>query len=133
MTLIAPGRHNVGGYRLANANVWQEDDWSRHTRKVQEWLREPPILDDGETPPTGSAIDSCMRRFAALQEARMPAPTRVMPNGEGGLIAEWVAGTRTTVMEINQDLSMEFTVLEQGMRRLRETFQPATTYYYFTA
>jgi hypothetical protein len=131
VTLLDLGRQQRGGHRFAAVNVWQDDAWSRNLRKVQGWLRDPPILEDGETPPTAPAIDICIRIFAS-QQTRMPAPTRVIPNGEGGLIAEWISGTRTMVIEINEDLSVEFTVLEQGVRLLRDTLRQATPNQYFT-
>jgi hypothetical protein len=131
VTLLDSGRQQRGGHRFVAVNVWQDDAWLRSIRQVQGWLREPPILEDGETPPTALVIDTFMRMIDS-QQARMPAPTRVMPNGEGGLVVEWISGTRTMVIEISEDLSLEFTVLDQGVRLQRETLrQPSPNQYFY--
>ncbi len=78
-------------------------------RRLIEWGKTPGILeDDGIVPPSPRVIRLASQLVMAMREQGAPAPLRVVPNGEGGVVFEREAGSLFQTIEIRADLSVEF-------------------------
>lgn len=69
-----------------------------------EWGRDPtPLDDDGVKAPTGRVIRWAIEIARNLAEREAPAPTRVVPNGDGGIVFELTHRGSCESIEIESD------------------------------
>jgi len=77
-------------------------------RCLVEWGRDPGALaDEGFAPPNLKAIDLACAIALALKDEGLAPPTRIVPDGEGGLCFEHVDGDWFVSLNIYADLTVE--------------------------
>ena len=88
-----------------NAEGWQKfiDDY------LVDWgARGLPDMEDDLRPPTRDVISGAIELAEEMAKAGNPPPSRVIPNGEGGLIFERYSYPNVyQALEILEDLTME--------------------------
>lgn len=120
-TGVRPRVHPSGG------NVWEGEFgtggmWRRTFDKLEAWFRDPSVTrDDDIEPPTREIIDLVAGVASHNQRCGAPAPTRMMPNGEGGIVLEWVKGDDVFTWEFESDGCLEVTHYSGGRRVSRVT------------
>ncbi|MGB3966207.1 MAG: hypothetical protein WBO45_05710 [Planctomycetota bacterium] len=101
-------------------NVWDDGfvaigEWDRVLDKFREWETDPSLIADDDLVPPGTTT---IRLATAVAEqgrvAGRPAPTRVMPNGEAGIVFEWSAGDFTTTWAIGEHHELEIAHHDDG-------------------
>jgi hypothetical protein len=91
--------------------------------KLIEWGRDPGLLDEDELiPPSSRAIDVAIRLARHLRDqGSAPPPTRVAPDGDGGIIFErWVNGSSES-FEISDGGEVEYVLFHNGRVVIRES------------
>ena len=89
--------------RLKNRAAWQ----AVHDYTLLEWgLGASRFVEDGLTPPSAKAISVACQVALAYQDR--PAPLRVVPNGDGGIVFERGTGEVFETIEIQEDGSVEW-------------------------
>lgn len=74
-----------------------------------DWGRDPEVLeDDGVTPPSVETIKHAYEIAAALRRVNFPAPTRIVPTGDGGIAFEVDAGSDFVSVEIGDNGTVEY-------------------------
>lgn len=87
------------------------DAWQRTIdHYLVEWGRDPSQLEDDDfVPPSLKTIGLAIKTAELLRNAvpPAPAPLRVVPNGEGGIVFERRAGDIFQSLEIQEDGSIQ--------------------------
>lgn len=134
MTALSSGISNGSRPRFqVLPNTWQEeggslDAWDRTMTKLQAWFDAPSAIADEDTVPPSRETIQLAGRIA--QQDRMhgrPAPTRMMPNGESGIILEWMIGTARITVEIERSHEVEISLYRGVHRVSRSRFNAAAT------
>ena len=74
-----------------------------------EWGRDPSALeDDGVVPPSIETIKHACEIATELRRLDFPAPTRLVPTGDGGIAFEVDAGCDFVSVEIAPDGAVEY-------------------------
>ena len=74
-----------------------------------EWGRNPHVLEhDDVSPPSGQTISLACQVAVTMRDDGEPAPTRVVPNGNGGIVFERNVGPAFLTIEIDEDGSVEY-------------------------
>jgi len=89
-----------------------------------EWVRGTAAMeDDGFVPPTPEVISRACEVAMALRDQGWVAPTRIVPDGEGGIAFEHIDGDSSVSLSIHADESVEILTFEDcrlsGRRHLR--------------
>lgn len=79
-----------------------------------EWGQRPELVADGELRPPTQAALSAACRIAMEWADNTPAPHRIIPDGEGGLVFEWRSDNRFVSAEITATGSCEFLTFDDG-------------------
>jgi len=128
MSLPVRGSHELGsaeeemlaGTSLSlesNRSRWQ---WLLDTHLV-EWGRDRLSLeDDGIIPPSERAIQSASRIALWARDSKIVAPTRAVPNGDGGITFELESDQRFEAIEIQEDGTGEIVIYEDGKISFRQ-------------
>jgi hypothetical protein len=92
--------------------------------QLVEWGRNPGGVRDHELePPTAAAVHQACLVAIDLRDAGELPPSRVVPNGDGGIVFELTVGQRAVTLEFFDDGSIERTCYD-GCRMLhRETIR----------
>lgn len=123
-SIIAPGEEYMTSGAMSGNGLGSEQ-WiiEKHRaawneiidHKLIEWGRNPEALEDDECePPTKIAIQM------AIEEARLRSdkgdvhPTRVVPDGDGGLAFEFIRGDVVKSMEFRSDGSRAYVACQGG-------------------
>ncbi|GMU82709.1 MAG: hypothetical protein IT450_15500 [Phycisphaerales bacterium] len=81
-----------------------------------EWGRDPQAMEDDDViPPSQNSVSHSIRLASQLAENDAPPPTRVVPNGDGGIVFERIRGEIAETIEVESDGSLYFTLC-QGSR-----------------
>ncbi|MBM4061052.1 MAG: hypothetical protein FJ265_08140 [Planctomycetes bacterium] len=113
---------------IVRSNTWTallpaQDEWDPTFEKLQAWLADPTALaDDDVDPPAPETIRLAIAIAGQRRARARPAPTRLMPNGEAGIVFEWSAGNSTSTWEIDRRHQLEITFYVEGERTTRERF-----------
>jgi hypothetical protein len=92
--------------------------------QLVEWGRNPDALaDEGVEPPTLEAISAACEVAKALRDACSECPSRVVPNGNGGVVFELSRPDYFQTMEAKADGSVEFAVFNDCRLVSREKLQ----------
>ena len=84
------------------------DAWNTIDGKLIEWGRDPSQLEDEDIiPPSSDAIASASKFACEFRDQGKPAPLRVVPNGDGGIVFRWEYGETSISVEIEADESKE--------------------------
>ena len=76
--------------------------------KLVEWGRDPSQLDDeGIDSPTPQTIKRASQIALFMRDQGMPAPSRIVPTGDGGIVFERQQGVVFETIEIGADGSIE--------------------------
>lgn len=106
--------------RAARKDAWQKVIDS----KLIEWGRNPDgIAEYDLIPPTHAAIRYAIKLVNALSQDDLPPPTRVVPDGGGGIVLEHDIATSSVAFEIDDSGECEFVVTEDGRVNKRITLQ----------
>jgi hypothetical protein len=74
-----------------------------------EWGRDPTLLeDDGFTPPSAETLRRACEIASVLRSLRFPAPTRIVPTGDGGISFQAEDGDAFISIEIAADGTVEY-------------------------
>lgn len=74
-----------------------------------EWGRDPSVLeDDGVAPPSVETIQRACEIAMILCNRNFPAPTRIVPTGDGGIAFEVDAGGDFVSVEIASEGTVEY-------------------------
>lgn len=88
--------------------------------KLIEWERVPMPADAEFDPPTAASLLAARAQAAAMRDAGDPPPTRVGPDGSGGVAFETLVGSslvrRVEVSDVGQVDLYDFTPDRQTMR-----------------
>lgn len=86
-----------------------------------EWGRSPEGLAEIDLiPPTTAAIQVACKLAMWFRDRNLPAPTRTMPDGDGGLVFERRMGSQVESIEIDSEGLAEYVLVRSGsvvMRR----------------
>lgn len=75
---------------------------------LAEWGRKQQIRDeDGIEWPAAAVVEAARRLASSLQNQGLCPPTRVVPNGEGGLVFEYQHARELQTIEIEADGTIE--------------------------
>lgn len=89
-----------------------------------DWGRDPSQLEDeGIDAPSKSVIDFANQLALILRDEGSPAPNRVIPSGDGGIVFKWSTGNRLETLEIHADYSIEFIVFHGSEIITRQKIQ----------
>lgn len=70
--------------------------------KLVEWGRDPTALEEDELiPPTRESVQAAIQIAGVLRNADAQPPTRVVPDGDGGIVLERWKGDRSASLEIS--------------------------------
>jgi hypothetical protein len=73
-----------------------------------EWARDHSALDDTDFDSPSDQVIAAACQFAQnFRDNGLPSPTRVVPDGDGGICFEWCAGCLSVSLEISETLSVE--------------------------
>lgn len=75
---------------------------------------------DGYLEPVVEVVHLAREAVAELRDAGTAAPSRVVPNGEGGLVLEWSCGERFHTLEFDADRQIEFVSLDRQRVAFRQ-------------
>lgn len=122
----SPPRFAIVRTNASRDDFHDPDGWDLALDKLQVWLADPSVVtDDDVVPPSSATIRLAV---AILRQGRangMPSPTRVMPNGEAGIVFEWSHGKSTSTWEIDDRQRFEMTTYEDGKRLTRSSLDLA--------
>jgi hypothetical protein len=77
-------------------------------RRLLEWALHPNLLDEeGLIAPSRETIRIACRIAAEMRNHGLPSPTRVVPDGDGGIVFELVVGSSLEVMHIYSESRVE--------------------------
>lgn len=89
--------------------------WSTVARKVASWLLDPPSVDDEDLiAPTRLAIESAEIMFSFAEESNWALPSRVVPDGDGGIVLERHEGDVFWSVAIDDGGEVEIMLLDRG-------------------
>ena len=78
-----------------------------------EWGRDPTVLEDeGFIPPSLEVVRLACQVAVDFRDERLPAPTRVVPDGEGGICFERIEGSMSVSLRIYADRTGELLVFD---------------------
>jgi hypothetical protein len=111
-------------FTVLRGNLWKDlsldGGWHNVIAKLDAWSSDPGAVgDDDVEPPTHQALRFTTSLIQSWAD-ETPAPTRIMPNRDGGIVLEWIQGDRTTVCEIHPTLVVETSWFQAGVRKHRE-------------
>ena len=93
-----------------------------------EWATDPGrrrLEEDGLRPPSTLALQLAVEIVYRLRDNRNPSPCppplRIVPNGEGGLVMEWVFGDNSMSVEIGEEGTAETLAFELGKLVARDS------------
>lgn len=69
---------------------------------------------DGLKWPSRALLAKAYSVACAMRDAKVPVPSNVVPNGEGGVAFEWQVGPYFTKIELAKDGSSEFLAFDHG-------------------
>lgn len=70
--------------------------------KLIEWERDPAALEEDELiPPTPVSVRAAIQIASVLRDTDAHPPTRVVPDGDGGIVLERWNGDRSVSLEIS--------------------------------
>jgi hypothetical protein len=92
--------------------------------RLIEWGRDPSQLDDENfQAPSLEIISLACRVAREMRAAGLPAPLRVVPNGDGGITFEHKAGRVFETIEIDEDGSIELVTFADSKLVFRQRFE----------
>lgn len=98
--LAVPGRS-----RSAEQGLWPEEIDGR----LADWEQRPDQLqDEGVEAPTRAIVGLARRCAGYLSERGAPAPSRIVPDGDGGMVFEWLKGPIVESIENADDAAIEY-------------------------
>lgn len=93
------------GPRTATQALWPEEI----DHRLQAWEQDPDQLqDEGVEAPSREIVRLARRCARHLCERGAPAPSRVVPDGDGGIIFEWLQRPTVESIEIADDEMIEY-------------------------
>jgi hypothetical protein len=100
-------------------------EWAEARCQLAEWLSDPSKISNEE----GEAPSKMMLRIAqataiSLENAQMPAPTAICPDGNGGIAFEWRFGEISQSVEVSPIGDVETIVIQNGRISLRAKYIP---------
>lgn len=102
------------------------DAWNNAIDTLIEWGRDPSSLeDDGIDAPTGRAVSRACQIAKDLQSLDFPAPTRVVPTGNGGVALQLERNDSLVSFEVDAEANVEFLAFEGCHLLIRHPFQLA--------
>lgn len=92
------------------------DQW-RDAKDVLEawWKRPEAVEDDGVEPPDRDTIRLAFNVAEQMRRSGAPAPDRVAPSGDGGIVFERRDGSLFQTIEVSADRRLEFSVFRDGL------------------
>lgn len=87
---------------------------------LASWARDPSQLDDdGLLAPSSATITKASLVAASLRDHGAPAPTRIVPTGDGGIALQFDRGRQFISIEIEPEGVVELLVFDDGRLRHR--------------
>lgn len=100
---------------LGHWNLVVDDGWGEALDKLGRWAADPSSLaDDDVEEPAAATVRLALVLARQFRQRGMSPPTRVMPNGEAGILLEWVRGNSRTLWEVDDRHRWERSVFEGG-------------------
>jgi hypothetical protein len=88
------------------------DSWMTCVAHVRDWCSSPPDWDEGIEVPSRTTLRLAEEIALVLRRRGMPAPSRVLPDGEGGVVFERREGDLYEALNVFSDGSV-------GLKRFR--------------
>jgi hypothetical protein len=94
----------------------EQDRWQEFIdRRLIEWGRDSSSLEDEDiVPPSAEVIRLACQLAKFLRDKGSPAPLRVVPDGDGGIVFERHDGPYYEIIEINADGSIDWASLRNA-------------------
>jgi hypothetical protein len=97
------------------------DLWSVLADRLIEWSAFAGHVDDDGIEWPGKGVLALAGRVAyAFRDKDMPAPSNIVPSGDGGVVIEWKIGAAYLKIEIGKDGSLEKLAFDHGKLVSRE-------------
>lgn len=96
--------------------------WERFIyEQLVEWGRDPSALAEEDIkPPTVDMIGFACKLAKACMNAGLPAPTRIVPDGSGGIVFERHDGLTYEAVMIYVDYKVELVLFHNGVLQSRK-------------
>ena len=116
-TISGPVSNNIGT-RATDEQILSSSELQKNREGWQklidhrliEWGRDPSQLEDDDIEaPSGEIISIACQLAYDMRNNDLPFPTRIVPNGEGGIVFERIDGLVFETMEIDDSGSIEST------------------------
>lgn len=90
-------------------SITTSTSWNSCQAVLQRWIGEVGTWDeDGLVPPSKQTIQFAMKLIGRLRGMEFECPTRVVPDGEGGLVFERRNSTSFKAIRVRSDDIIEF-------------------------
>ncbi|HEX8522845.1 MAG TPA: hypothetical protein VF669_11350 [Tepidisphaeraceae bacterium] len=98
------------------------DAWNQIVdRSLIEWALHPErIEEDGLEAPTARSLDRAARIALNMRAKATPPPQRVAPDGDGGIVFEWMESEKHLTLACDRGGKLEIREFENGQLRHRE-------------
>ena len=99
--------------------------WQRFIdEKLIEWGRDPGELEEAQLiPPTRRAIDKSVRLAMTLRDRGFPPASRVVPDGDGGIVFERWEGSVSETFEVSANGTIEYVQCRDCTVKARHAIQ----------
>lgn len=103
------------------------DGWDRILNEsLIEWGGDPSRLRDSDIEPPSRELITLVSRYALkLRDAGLPPPTRVVPNGDGGIALEKFVNSSFQSIEFEKDGTVELLTFKDGKLESRHQLSKA--------
>lgn len=92
-----------------------ESPWASTKQRIDDWAKDPSALRDSDlTPPSAIALERSMAIAEILREQGLAPPTRVVPDGDGGIAFERDIGETLVVIEVSAEGAVELLTFHSG-------------------
>ena len=119
---------------LADSNSEEliREGWKRTQNLLLDWMTKGvPDLDSELIPPSKEAICECLNITAKMNKTLALPPTRVLPNGEGGVVFELFVSNhgRQTLekIEVQENREAQITVFFDSELQFTKPFQSSNS------
>ena len=107
---------DVGEAELSETLETQQSkvEWNRFIdNKLVEWGRDAnPLQDEGFIPPSVEVVNSACKVAMLLRDDGCPPPTKIVPDGEGGISFECIEERASASLRIYADQTKEFLIFD---------------------
>ncbi|HET6883904.1 MAG TPA: hypothetical protein VFI31_27365 [Pirellulales bacterium] len=110
----APSGVHAGANESAKKDG-ERSEWQRIEALLSKWSQKQPLRDeDGVEWPSPALVEVALNLARSLEGQALHPPSRVVPNGEGGVVFEFQREHQLQTMEVDADGSIELCRFEDS-------------------